>query len=165
MSFDTRHPTRRQRNGGLCPHRTEHGEKTAAFRLSSPYPGARVVNAVSSVFLGVPHPPDICSSKLPNLMERSWDERTSARESWWRITVATVLEDVKDELFDGLFKSFKSVRTFAMTTGNWSNRHSFSAVVPLPGDSIPCSWSNAQARWMSKVSTPSRFGCSGASSA
>ncbi|KAG0729907.1 hypothetical protein GWK47_029381 [Chionoecetes opilio] len=74
-----------------------------------------VVHAgVSSVFLGVPHRPSICSSNASKPHGRA-----STREDFGTgimvEEVATVLEDVKRvRLFDGLFKSFKSVRTFAM---------------------------------------------------
>ncbi|KAG0714253.1 hypothetical protein GWK47_014487 [Chionoecetes opilio] len=46
-------------------------------------------------------------------------------------------------LFDGLFKSFKSVRTFAMTTGIGQTCHHFPRWCPSRWNSIPCSWSNA----------------------
>ncbi|KAG0724258.1 hypothetical protein GWK47_040943 [Chionoecetes opilio] len=63
-----------------------------------------------------------------------------------------VLEDVKDELFDGLFKSFKSVRPFRDDYRELVKLASFSSVVPLPVEfRFLAPWSNAPGQRMSKV--------------
>ncbi|KAG0728621.1 hypothetical protein GWK47_003681 [Chionoecetes opilio] len=84
MSFDTTASNTGRRKRGLCPHRTENGERTCCFRLGVTISWSWWYMRCSPCFLGVPHRPSICSSNASKPHGGASTERTSARESWWR---------------------------------------------------------------------------------
>ncbi|KAG0727267.1 hypothetical protein GWK47_004037 [Chionoecetes opilio] len=130
MSFTPRHPTPAAETGPVSSSNRKW-ERPAAFLPVVNHILELVVHAVFVRVLG-------CSSSPEHLLFKRFQNPMGSidREGFGTgimvEEVATVLEESRMRLFDGLFKSFKSVRTFAMTTGNWSNLSSFFLGGPLP---------------------------------
>ncbi|KAG0712874.1 hypothetical protein GWK47_017443 [Chionoecetes opilio] len=142
MSFDTTASNTGRRNGGPCPHRTENGERPAAFRLSSPYPGAGGTYGV--------RPCSGCSSSPEHLLFKRFQtpmgehRPRGLRHGNHGGGSGDVLEDVKDEALrwtlqilqerEGLRDDYRELVKLVII---------FLGGAPSRGNSIPCSWSNA----------------------
>ncbi|KAG0714811.1 hypothetical protein GWK47_013401 [Chionoecetes opilio] len=142
----------RPQKRGLCPHRTENGERPAAFRLSSTPILELVVHAVFVRVLG-------CSSSPEHLLfkrfQTSWEsiDRKGLRHGNHGGGSGDCSEDVQDEalrwtlqvlqeredLCDDYRELVKLVIIF------------LGGAPPGLGNLIPAPGANAQARWMSKV--------------